>query len=206
MSTTIWWVRRDLRLTDNAALHAALQEGEKVLPVYVLDRRLLQSRYNGEKRTAFHFAGLRALDADLRSRGSRLVVRSGDPAAVLAQVCTEAQASAVFAARDYSPFAVRRDAAVAAALPVPLHRCEGVAARAPDSVLKDDGSPLVIGVWLPTDEIEILDDWKVVGLEAWLLDAGHAQRVHRHGAGSEGTAGSLRRRGSGPAPCAPGHG
>lgn len=35
-----------------------------------------------------------------------------------------------------------------------------------EPVLKDDGSQLVIGVWLPTDEIEILDDWKVVGLEA----------------------------------------
>ena len=35
-----------------------------------------------------------------------------------------------------------------------------------EPVLKDDGSPLVIGVWLPTAEVEILDDWHVIGLNA----------------------------------------
>jgi alkylation response protein AidB-like acyl-CoA dehydrogenase len=35
-----------------------------------------------------------------------------------------------------------------------------------EPVLKDDGSPLVIGVWLPTAEVEILDDWHVIGLDA----------------------------------------
>ena len=144
MATSIWWVRRDLRLTDNPALHAALQAGEAVLPVFVLDRRLLQSRYNGEKRTAFLLAGLAALAEDLRARGSRLLVRSGDPAAVLPQVCAEVGAGAVFAARDVSPFATQRDAEVAAALPVPLHWQEGIAARPPESILKDDGEPFVV--------------------------------------------------------------
>ncbi len=35
-----------------------------------------------------------------------------------------------------------------------------------EPVLKDDGSQLIIGVWLPTEEVEILDDWHVVGLDA----------------------------------------
>jgi deoxyribodipyrimidine photo-lyase len=144
MSTSVWWVRRDLRLTDNTALTAALSASEAVLPIFVLDRRLLQSRYNGEKRTAFLLAGLRALDADLRARGSRLLVRSGDPAQVLTQVCAETQAAAVFAARDYSPFAVRRDAEVAAALGVPLYLHAGIAARPPESIVKDDGKPFVV--------------------------------------------------------------
>src|SRR4051812_45032694 len=97
MSISIWWLRRDLRLTDNQALSAALATGEQVLPVFILDRRLLESPYNGDKRTAFLFDGLQALELDLRSRGSRLVVRSGEPGEVLAQLCQETGATAVFA-------------------------------------------------------------------------------------------------------------
>ena len=143
MAIAIWWVRRDLRLTDNQALSAALA-AEQVLPVFVLDRRLLQSRYNGEKRTAFLYAALRSLDEDLRARGSRLLVRSGDPIEVLTALCHETGANAVFAARDHSPFAVARDSAAAAQLPVPLHLLDGIAARDPRSIHKEDGQPFVV--------------------------------------------------------------
>jgi deoxyribodipyrimidine photo-lyase len=144
MSIVIWWLRRDLRLTDNQALSAALAAGEQVLPVFILDHRLLESPYTGDKRNAFLFEGLRALDMDLRSRGSRLLVRRGDPGEVLAQLSQETGASAVFAQRDYSPFAVRRDGAVKAVLSVPLHLKEGVAARPPEQIRKDDGEPFVV--------------------------------------------------------------
>ncbi len=144
MTTTIWWIRRDLRLTDNQALSAAVAAGDEVLPVFVLDRRLLQSRYNGPKRTAFLFEGLRALDTDLRSRGSRLLVLSGDPAEVLPQLCEATGAAAVFAERDHSPFAVRRDRIVGDGLPVPLHLTAGVCVRPPEMMRKDDGEPFVV--------------------------------------------------------------
>jgi deoxyribodipyrimidine photo-lyase len=80
MPTALWWIRRDLRLSDNQALAAALGAAEQVVPVFVLDPALLASPYTGEKRLAFLFDGLRQLDADLRRRGSRLVVRQGEPA------------------------------------------------------------------------------------------------------------------------------
>lgn len=144
MSTTVWWVRRDLRLADNPALSAALAAGEQVLPVFVLDERLLWSRFVGDKRTAFLFAGLHSLDADLRQRGSRLLVRRGDPGETLAKLCAETGATAVFAQREYSPFATRRDAAVRDLLPVPLHLKEGLTARPPESIHKDDRSPFVV--------------------------------------------------------------
>ena len=77
MTTAIWWIRRDLRLTDNQALFAALDHGDQVLPVFILDPKLLSSPYVGPKRLAFLLEGLRVLDADLRERGSRLIVRRG---------------------------------------------------------------------------------------------------------------------------------
>jgi deoxyribodipyrimidine photolyase len=36
-SPALWWVRRDLRLADNPALRAAIDEGGGVLPLFVLD-------------------------------------------------------------------------------------------------------------------------------------------------------------------------
>jgi deoxyribodipyrimidine photolyase len=80
MTTALWWVRRDLRVTDNQALAAALAYAEQVVPVFVLDPALLDVPTAGEKRVAFLFSGLRQLDVDLQARGSRLIVRRGHPA------------------------------------------------------------------------------------------------------------------------------
>jgi deoxyribodipyrimidine photo-lyase len=66
----IWWIRRDLRLTDNQTLNSTLEAAGEVLPVFVLDPRLLASDYAGEKRLAFLLAGLHGLDTDLHKRGS----------------------------------------------------------------------------------------------------------------------------------------
>ncbi|MCU0520934.1 MAG: DNA photolyase family protein [Anaerolineae bacterium] len=139
MRTTIWWVRRDLRLEDNQALSAALKGGARVVPVFVLDQALLASPYVGDKRLTFLLDGLRSLDADLRARGSSLVVRQGDPALVLPTLMAEARAEAVVAERDVSPYATRRDARVAAA--VPLHLVEGLSVHPPEAVRKADGGP-----------------------------------------------------------------
>lgn len=148
MGTVIWWIRRDLRLTDNQALMAAMAHGVAhgglVAPVFVLDPKLLGSRYVGEKRLAFLLGGLDALAADLTARGGRLIVRRGDPAQVLAELCRACNAEAVYAERDGSPFAVARDAAVAAALPCPLRLTGGVAIRAAEQVLKEDGAPYTV--------------------------------------------------------------
>ena len=74
--TVIWWLRRDLRLADNDALAAALAGGRRVVPLFILDSVLLDGPTSSPTRTAFLLGGLRALDADLRARGSRLVAVS----------------------------------------------------------------------------------------------------------------------------------
>src|SRR5262245_63445290 len=96
---TIWWIRRDVRLHDNPALARALAGGGPVLPLFVLDPALLGGRHHGAaaRRRGFLFAGLRALDEDLRARGSRLVMRTGSPAQVLDALVREIDARAVVA-------------------------------------------------------------------------------------------------------------
>lgn len=144
MSTSIWWIRRDLRLSDATALQAALQAADETLPVFILDPKLLNSSYVGEKRTAFLFDGLRALDRDLCQVGSRLIVCSGDPATELARLCNDHNVSAVYAEADVSPFARQRDDAVAKALGEQLHFTSGLSIRPLDAALKKDGTPYTV--------------------------------------------------------------
>jgi deoxyribodipyrimidine photo-lyase len=142
MKRTIWWIRRDLRLSDNQALTAALSRAEEVIPVFVLDPGLLKSAYCGEKRLAFLCDGLRALDADLHRRGSALVVRRGDPLAALADLLCQSGAEAIFAEADHSPYARRRDQRVSRELPLDL--TPGLTVHAPAVVVKADGAPYTV--------------------------------------------------------------
>jgi len=132
--TAIWWIRRDLRLTDNPALQVAL-EVAPVLPVFVLDPHLLSRP--APKRQAFLFNGLRALDADLHQRGSYLVVRRGEPLETLRSLLKETNASAIFAEEDYTPYAQKRDSAIARELPLQL--VLGQVVQHPEFVKKEDG-------------------------------------------------------------------
>jgi deoxyribodipyrimidine photo-lyase len=142
MNTAIWWVRRDLRLNDNQALHAALAHEGGIVPVFIIDRKLINSSYVGDKRLAFLYAGLQRLDEDLRAKGNRLVVRSGSPANELSRLLDESGAIAIYAEADHSPYARRRDQLVKKHLP--LNLVGSTAAYPPGSVLKPDGSPYTV--------------------------------------------------------------
>ena len=99
------WFRRDLRVHDNPALHAALAAHEKVVPVFCLDDRLLHGRHASGPRTQFMLESLADLRAALERRGSTLVVRRGPPERELPALARAVGASAVHFAQDVTPFA-----------------------------------------------------------------------------------------------------
>jgi deoxyribodipyrimidine photo-lyase len=136
---SIWWIRRDLRLTDNPALQSAL-EAESVIPVFILDPHLLSRP--APKRQAFLFNGLRALDADLRQRGSYLIVRRGKPLEELRSLLAETGAATIFAEEDYTPYANKRDSVIARELPMQLVLGQGV--QHPEFIKKADGDPYTV--------------------------------------------------------------
>ncbi len=142
MSTAIWWIRRDLRLTDNQALAEAMAQAEQVIPLFIFDPDLLDSAYVGEKRLAFLLGGLRQLDAALRERDSRLIIRRGQPEEVLQKLLASSGAEAIVAEKDYSPYAQTRDEALAETLPLTL--VESLTVHSPATILKDDGDPYIV--------------------------------------------------------------
>lgn len=138
----IWWLRRDLRLSDNQTLYAALQTGLPVLPLFIVDPRLIHSPYVGPKRLAFLWESLRQLQSDLEKRGSTLILRRGLPEEVLPALATEVNLQGVFAEPDYSPFARRRDGILDRTLP--MHWVGSPAVRPPGTVLKQSGEPYTV--------------------------------------------------------------
>ncbi|MDL0141747.1 deoxyribodipyrimidine photo-lyase, partial [Halobacterium salinarum] len=82
----LYWHQRDLRVPDNRGLHAAT-DGDTVVPVYVFDDTVLSQV--GRPKRAFLAAGVRALRAAYRERGSDLLVREGDAESVLPALADE---------------------------------------------------------------------------------------------------------------------
>jgi len=142
MTTAIWWVRRDLRLSDNQALAEARARAETVAPVFIMDPAILAAPDIAPARVAFLWDGLRQLDADLRARGSRLIIRRGEPAEALAGLRAECDAAVICAEADGAPYGRQRDARVAETLPLRL--APGLTVHPPEAVLKADGKPFTV--------------------------------------------------------------
>ena len=135
--TALAWFRRDLRLSDHPALSAALREHERVVPVFVVDRRLIEGRFPSPARTGFLLEALEELRGALRARGGELLVRHGRPEEVLPRLAAETGATEVFFASDVSPFARSRDAGVEAA----LRAADVTPRRTPGNFVADIGKP-----------------------------------------------------------------
>lgn len=110
------WFRRDLRLADHPALHAALSRHAQVLPVYIHapDEEAAWAP-GGASRWWLHHS-LKALGADLSKLGATLVLRHGDSLGELRALAAATGARTVYMTRRYAPAEAARDARVAAAL------------------------------------------------------------------------------------------
>jgi deoxyribodipyrimidine photo-lyase len=136
MRTAIVWFRRDLRVHDHPALTAAHRSADRVVPVFVLDPRLLDAgRFPSANRAWFLLGSLRELREALRNRGGELFVRRGTPEDVLPALARQTGAETVHFASDVSPFAMARDRRVQAALGDVAVR------RHPGNFVADVGAP-----------------------------------------------------------------
>ncbi|HVG01324.1 MAG TPA: deoxyribodipyrimidine photo-lyase [Nitrospira sp.] len=106
------WFRRDLRLHDNPALSAACQECTEVMPLFVFDEALLQSRIFGSFCVGFMLGCLEDLRRSLKERGLILAWRIGEPMETVTRMATEFAVDRVYWNRDYEPAALKRDESV----------------------------------------------------------------------------------------------
>lgn len=72
------WLKRDLRVHDNAALNAAAASGLPVIALYILEPDLWRQPEMAGRHFAFLGECLADLDAALQARGARLIVKVGE--------------------------------------------------------------------------------------------------------------------------------
>ncbi|HZF46269.1 MAG TPA: deoxyribodipyrimidine photo-lyase, partial [Sphingomonadaceae bacterium] len=136
----IVWLRRDLRLADQPAFHAAAAAGP-VIPVYVLDDETPKHRKMGGASRWWLHHSLASLARDLEARGSRLILRRGRCDEVMAELARETGASAVHALRHIEQWWLEAERAVAEALPAGMvfEQHEGLYLLPPGSATSGQG-------------------------------------------------------------------
>ncbi|UKK84935.1 DNA photolyase family protein [Sphingopyxis sp. BSN-002] len=120
IAPTIVWFRRDLRLSDQAALAAAAAAGP-VVPVYILDDETPKHRAMGAASRWWLHHSLASLDESLREKGSRLILRRGKCDEQLADIARETGATQVHCLRHYEPWWRNAERAVAKQLDLVCH-------------------------------------------------------------------------------------
>jgi deoxyribodipyrimidine photo-lyase len=119
------WFRQDLRLSDHAALHAALRDGRKVLPVFVLDDAAAGAWAPGGAARWWLHHSLSALSASLAALGAKLVLRRGSALEQIPLLAKQIGAADVHTGGGPEPWARALDREMAVVLQaegVGLHR------------------------------------------------------------------------------------
>ena len=145
--TVIVWLRRELRVSDNAALSAACEQAEQVVPLFVFDPDILGREDTGAARVAFLIDALKVLDANLQKIGGRLIIRNGKVPEQIVKAVKEFGADAVFHQREYEPFGVKRDEAVAEALKkrgTAIETFPGLSLFEPPEIMTKTGTPYTV--------------------------------------------------------------
>lgn len=110
------WFRQDLRVADHPALTAAAETGAPVIPLFILDEAT-PGRWRAGGASRWWLAGsLAALDADLRVRGSRLILRRGRAVDLLCRFAEQTGAAGIAFTRRYEPCHAREERDVADAV------------------------------------------------------------------------------------------
>ena len=129
-SSGLVWLRRDLRVHDNAALYHALKHCKQVHVAFVFDRTILDALPQADRRVEFIRESLQDLDnrlAELGGEGCGLIVRHGVAEHELPQLARQLGVLAVFASHDDEPYAQLRDGKVRghlADMGIALHTCK----------------------------------------------------------------------------------
>lgn len=145
---SVVWLRRDLRLHDQAALYHALRSPYPVLPLFIFDRYILSKLEDrDDARVTFLHHTLSQLQNELHQLGSSLLVKYATPVEAWQQVLQEYNVAQVFTNHDYEPYAIKRDEEIgqllqSAGIPFKTYKDQCIFEK--DEVVKDDGKPYTV--------------------------------------------------------------
>ena len=148
MKINIFWFRRDMRLEDNAALYHALKGKLAVLPVFILDKDILDKLENKkDSRVNFIINTLQQMQEKLTAEGSSLIVLNSTPVKAFNDLIKQYDINCVYTNTDYEPYAKERDAKIEALLDakgIKFKQFKDHVIFEKDEVVKDDGKPYTV--------------------------------------------------------------
>lgn len=148
MTISICWLRRDLRLHDNAALYHALLSGHPVLPLFIFDQNILEELNDKQdRRVQFIHQALSQIQNTLLQLGSTLHVEYGTPTAIWEKLTKNYSIAGVYTNHDYEPYARQRDQEINELLQthaIPFHTFKDQVIFEKNEVVKDDGKPYTV--------------------------------------------------------------
>ncbi|MBZ6377487.1 deoxyribodipyrimidine photolyase [Pacificimonas flava] len=206
--TSIIWFREDLRLSDQAALRAAADEGP-VIPVYVLDDGSPGHWKMGAAQRWWLHHSLRSLAADLDEKGSRLILLRGEASVKVGALADKLGIERVHALEHFEPWWRKQQDKLSDRLELCLH--QGKLLMPPGTVTTNSGDPYKIFTpfWKSLQQVlppgepqrtpqrleapdewpdsDRLDDWKLLpespnwaeGFDAWTPGEAAARRAVR---------------------------
>ncbi len=144
----ICWLRRDLRLDDNAALYHALKAKNPVLLVFIFDKNILDKLENkADARVDFIHQQLTKIDEELTNKGSSLLVKHDTAENAWKEIVKNFAVEEVFTNHDYEPYAKQRDEEIEALLKqnnIALHTFKDQVIFEKDEVNKANGTPYTV--------------------------------------------------------------
>ena len=145
MRSLLWFRGKDLRLSDHAALAAAL-EGKEVIPLFVLDPYFFApgSAQELPHRMQYLLGALAELEARIGRLGSRLLVVEGRSVEVVPRLAKAWKVDQVLAMRWSEPLGRCRDVLIGQALAVPFRLFEGETLLPPDTLHAASGRPYAV--------------------------------------------------------------
>lgn len=117
-SATLLWLRRDLRLADHTALHAAIERGGPIIPIFLWAPSEEGDWAPGAASRWWLHQSLGRLQEQYRALGSTLIFRTvgtathddaRDSLSALQALLRETRATAVYWSRRYEPKLIARD-------------------------------------------------------------------------------------------------
>ena len=143
MSPALLWFRRDLRLADNPAWQALINEGHIPIPVFIHDEPDVDWQ-TGEASAWWLHHSLIALQHSLQKQGSDLLIFQGETEKILSRLLKQTGANRLAWNRCYEPACITRDAHIKQALEKQgchVSSYNAALLREPWENLKNDGSP-----------------------------------------------------------------
>jgi len=107
--------RRDLRLQDNTGLVAALKKSKSVTTCFIFDPRQIGSgnKFRSQNAIQFMVKSLQDLAKQLKNKNGKLYLFKGHAEVVVKRLIKQENFDALFLNRDYTPFSLKRDKAIA---------------------------------------------------------------------------------------------